>query len=125
MRIAVAAAKKESKGRNVSSGIACPATRTKRVHREESRPVSGYFERNSPKGKKIIFGDVEKIWYQRRHPSTEDADPDMDEVQVPGNDRDDDDDDGLWKKWTLLSLRRKCAEFWRGEKNAILRAATA
>jgi hypothetical protein len=107
--------------------------RVQRREQESARKIQqtglGISKENAPKGKKIIFGDVEESLVQQETTPVDDekdGEPDMDEEQVQeegGDDDDDDDDDDAVEEMNTAVARENVRE-QRGKERATARAAT-
>jgi hypothetical protein len=106
--------------------------RVQRREQESARKAQqtglGISKENAPKGKKIIFGDVEESLVEKETTPVDDekdAEVDMDEEQVSeeGGDDDDDDDDDAVEEMDTAVARENLRE-QRGKERATARAAT-
>jgi hypothetical protein len=104
--------------------------RVQRREQESARKAQqtglGISKENAPKGKKIIFGDMEESLVQKETPAADDekdGEPDMEEEQVPEEGGDDDDDDDAVEEMDTAVARENVRE-QRGKERATARAAT-
>lgn len=92
--------------------------------RKSQQTGLGISKENAPKGKKIIFGDVEESLQKETTPANDekDGEQDMDEEQVQEEEGDDDDDDAVEEMDTAVA--RETVREQRGKERATARAAT-